>query len=358
MLLSRDSEMTALDGALSAAETGMGASLLLEGGIGAGKSHLVRAALRTARSKGFTTVSARARPGERDRAHGVLHQIRDQLTGTAGEPGGPRAADGADGAGQAAAVHRMITAATVGAPLLVAIDDLQWTDAPSLHWLGYLTARLEGLPVVLLATLGTDRPDLTGEGAAGQGSESAAGVASFFHRRVVLQGLNADSVGYLLSSFLGEPAHDDLARACRTATGGNPLLLQALLRELRRTGLTPGDLSAGRVARLAPVEVAETLLTRLGGCSPEVGAVLDAVSIVAPGASGPLVSRLVGIGAGEAADALYRLVRRGILTEGHDGIGFAQPVVMASFRARMPPSERARLHAEAAKALYAGSAPR
>ncbi|WP_144440798.1 helix-turn-helix transcriptional regulator [Streptomyces roseifaciens] len=360
-MLSRDSEMTALDGALSAAEAGMGASLLLEGGIGAGKSHLVRAALRTARSKGFGTVSARARPGERDRAHGVLHQIRDQLTGlpgAAGEPGGPRAADGADGAEEAAAVHRMITAATTGAPLLVAIDDLQWTDAPSLHWLGYLTARLEGLPIVLLATLGTDRPDLTGEGAGRQGSETAAGVASFFHRRVVLQGLNADSVGYLLTSFLGEPADDALARACRTATGGNPLLLQALLRELRRTGLAPGDLSADGVARLAPVEVAETLLTRLGGCSPEVGAVLDAVSIVAPGASAPLVSRLVGIGAGEAADALYRLVRRGILTEGHDGIGFAQPVVMASFRARMPPSERARLHAEAAKALYAGSAPR
>ncbi|MGK5544589.1 AAA family ATPase [Streptomyces sp. URMC 127] len=361
-MLSRDSEMTALDGALAAAEAGMGASLLLEGGIGTGKSHLVRAALRTARSRGFGTVSARARPGERSRDHGVLHQIRDQLLclpGTAAaqqEPGGP----GGPGRGdaQAAAVHRLITAATAAAPLLVAIDDLQWTDGPSLRWLGYLTARLEGLPVFLLATLGTDRPGPASEGAGAQGAESPAGVASFFHRRAVLQGLNADSVAYLLSSFTGELADPALVEACRTATRGNPLLLQALLRELRRTGLVPGAVSAHRVAGLGPVEVAETLLTRLGdGCS-EVGAVLDAVSITAPGASGPLVSRLVGIGAGEAADLLHRLVQQGVLTEGEEGIGFAQPLVMASFRARMPPSERARLHAEAARALYASSAPR
>ncbi|MFF7726747.1 AAA family ATPase [Streptomyces sp. NPDC008001] len=359
-MLSRDNETAALDGALSAAEAGMGASLLLEGGIGAGKSHLVRAALKTARSRGFTTVSARARPGERSRDHGVLHQIRDRLPGAEAVREDPAAgdADGTAGAEQAAAVHRLITAATADAPLLVAIDDLQWTDALSLRWLGYLTARLEGLPVVLLATLGVDRPGPAGGGGDRQGAETPAGVASFFHRRVVLRGLTTDSVGYLLTAFTGEQPDPGLADACRRATGGNPLLLQALLRELLRTGLAPGDVSADRVAALGPVEIAETLLARLGGCSPETGAVLDAVSVVAPGATAPLVSRLAGIGTGEAADALYRLVRWGILTEGRDGIGFAQPVVMASFRARMAPSERARLHAEAARALYAGSAPR
>ncbi|MEU8547533.1 AAA family ATPase [Streptomyces roseoverticillatus] len=358
-MLSRDSEMTALDGGLSAAEAGMGASLLLEGGIGTGKSHLVRAALRTARSRGFGTVSARARPGERSRAHGVLHQMRDQLLCLPGTDGVRENADaGADGDAEAAGMHRLITAATAGAPLLVAIDDLQWTDTPSLRWLGYLTARLEGLPVFLLATLGVDRPGPAGPGAGPQSAESPAGVASFFHRRAVLQGLNADSVGYLLSAFTGEPADHGLVRACRAATGGNPLLLQALLRELRRTGLAPGVVSEHRVAELGPVEVAETLLTRLDGSSSRVGAVLDAVSIVAPGASAPLVARLAGIGAAEAADLLYRLVHWGILTEHQDGIRFAQPLVMASFLARMPPSERARLHAEAARALYASSAPR
>ncbi|MEU7103673.1 AAA family ATPase [Streptomyces sp. NPDC046215] len=354
-MLSRDGEIAALEGALDTAGAGMGASLLLEGGIGAGKSHLMRAALAAARGRGFGTVAARARPHEWHRPHGVLHQVRGQLLGILGETGpGPAPAPAG---GQAAEVHRLITASAATAPVLIALDDLQWTDAPSLHWLGYLMARLEGVRVVLLATLGLDRPDLTG--APGRGAaESPAQVAAGFHRRVVLQGLGPDSVAHLLSTALGAPVDSGLAEACREATGGNPLLLQALLRELRRAPAGPGGLTAEHVAALGPAEIAETLLARLGDCSPHVRAVLDAVSVAAPGADGDLVARLSGAERTAAADALYRLVRCGVLTEGPEGTGFRHPVVAAAFRARIPPGERARLHAEAAQALYAAGAPR
>ncbi|MEV8478460.1 AAA family ATPase [Streptomyces sp. NPDC051173] len=358
-MLSRDSEMGAVDRALNTADAGMGASLLLEGGIGVGKSHLVRAALQAARGRGFETVAARAVPRERDRPCGVLHQVRDQLLGVLGARTPPERLLSGEGSAEreAAGLHRLTVAAADRAPLLIVIDDLQWTDVASLQWLGYLMARLEGVPLVLLATLGLDRPDLTGR-AGGDPAETPAGVASGFHRRMVLQGLSTDSVGYLLASFLGERISGDLAGACLTATGGYPWLLQALLRELRRTGLGPVELPAHRVAELGPVEVAETLLARLTGCSPDIEAVLEAASIVAPGADGELVARLTRLDPTEAADVLYRLVRCGVLTEGPDGIGFGQPVVAAAFRARMRPSERARLHAEAAKALYATGAAR
>ena len=36
-------------------------------------------------------------------------------------------------------------------PLLIAVDDLHWADAPSLRFLLYLTRRLPGLPVALVA---------------------------------------------------------------------------------------------------------------------------------------------------------------------------------------------------------------
>ena len=36
-------------------------------------------------------------------------------------------------------------------PLLLAVDDLQWADGPSLRWLAYLVRRLEGLPVLVVA---------------------------------------------------------------------------------------------------------------------------------------------------------------------------------------------------------------
>ncbi|MFD0385188.1 hypothetical protein ACFQ2B_31915 [Streptomyces stramineus] len=129
------------------------------------------------------------------------------------------------------------------------------------------------------------------------------------------------------------------------------------MRELRRAPAGPGGLTAEHVAALGPAEIAETLLARLGDCSPHVRAVLDAVSVAAPGADGDLVARLSGAERTAAADALYRLVRCGVLTEGPEGTGFRHPVVAAAFRARIPPGERARLHAEAAQALYAAGAP-
>ena len=43
-------------------------------------------------------------------------------------------------------------------PLLLAIDDLHWCDRPSLRFLAYLARRLEGLPVLVAATLRTGEP--------------------------------------------------------------------------------------------------------------------------------------------------------------------------------------------------------
>ena len=37
-------------------------------------------------------------------------------------------------------------------PILLAIDDLHWADRPSLRFLEYLSGRLEGLAILLVAT--------------------------------------------------------------------------------------------------------------------------------------------------------------------------------------------------------------
>ena len=37
-------------------------------------------------------------------------------------------------------------------PVMIAIDDLQWSDRPSLRFIAYLTTRLEGAPVLVAAT--------------------------------------------------------------------------------------------------------------------------------------------------------------------------------------------------------------
>jgi predicted ATPase len=66
-------------------------------------------------------------------------------------------------------LYWLILNMTSDAPLLVAVDDLHWADRPSLRFAVYLASRLEGLPVLFLATM---RP---------VGSEPASDTALLAH---------------------------------------------------------------------------------------------------------------------------------------------------------------------------------
>jgi DNA-binding CsgD family transcriptional regulator len=334
----------------------MGVSLLVEGDMGTGKSHMVRTALRFARGKDFEVISARARQPERALPGGVLHQVRDQLLSLLGGPGaGP--SDPATAESAAVTTHRLVVALAERTPLLVCVDDLQWTDADSLHWLGHFMARLEGLPIVLLCTLGRDYAHPRDAEQRTPDTATLTDIVSGFHQRFLLQGLNADCVGYLLARNFGEPVNMDIARACRTATGGNPLLIQSLQRELRRSGTGLAELSAERVADIGSVEVADTLAARIEPWFPGAGRVLEAVAVMSPVSHCAVVARLIGVTSEEADDMLYTFVRCGILVKTAAGVGFGQPMVRASFLMAMPPSERARLHAETARVLHEEAAP-
>ncbi|MFJ6737517.1 AAA family ATPase [Streptomyces sp. NPDC091279] len=347
-MLSRDCEVSDLQRVLSSAASGAGASLLVEGGIGSGKSYLMRAAVRTARAHGFETISTRARPSGTTLTYDVLRQLHTAPV-PAG-PGEPFAGELADGR-----LDRLVGSLALRKPLLLAVDDLHWADRRSLHWLEQLMARLEGLPVALLGTLAPglapprEEPRRDGRGILTR-------VVSDFHQRTVLSGLDPDAVGYLLASFFGRPVAENLVLACHRVTGGNPLLTQALLRELRRVG-TVGEPTCEQIAALGSVEVAETVVGRFEERFSGIGRALEAVAVTGRAATPALVADLVGISRAEAADMLHALVRCGVLHESGGGVVFAQPMVPVSFLAALPPSEHARLHAAAAHALHTMGAP-
>ncbi|HWT93727.1 MAG TPA: ATP-binding protein, partial [Solirubrobacteraceae bacterium] len=173
-LLERERELHELEAAIAGALDGRGRSLLLEGPAGIGKTELLRAALAIAGARGARTVLARGSEFERGFGFGVVRQLFEPLV--AETPEAERAAllsgaaglagdalgDGSEAAGADTAfatlhgLYWLCVNLADRRPLVLAVDDLQWADAASLRWIAFLARRIEGLPVLLVATLRTD----------------------------------------------------------------------------------------------------------------------------------------------------------------------------------------------------------
>jgi hypothetical protein len=143
-------------------------------------------------------------------------------------------------------------------PLVLAIDDLQWCDTASLRFVVYLSRRLDGLPLLVLATLRT--------GERHEDDDLLAEVLLDPSTAVVRPGpLTREGTAELVRRRLGEPAPLFLT-ACHTTTAGNPLLLRQLLRALEADRVRPdaGGRFPVRGAGLRPVPESTELPTH--GC--------------------------------------------------------------------------------------------
>ena len=223
-------------------------------------------------------------------------------------------------------------------PMVIAVDDAHWADAPSLRWLAHLAARIEGLPVALLLAVrdGPDEPALVGELRACPACTPLR-----------LGPLEAQMTAALVRLRLGQQADDQLCQACHARTGGNPFLLEALATALRAPG--DGELLA-RVDSLGPEPVARAVLRRVGQLGDGAGPLTRALAIL----GGPSPLRHTAALAGHDASAAARLADslRGadVLAPG-SVLEFAHPIVRTAVYESIPPGQRALAHAEAARLL-------
>src|SRR3954471_5205067 len=166
VLLERTGELDALDRLVAEAIDGRGAVALIEGPAGIGKSRLLAEARERAAGR-MTVLTARCSELERDFSFGAVRQLfeeatreperRQRLLAGAAAPVEGVLGGGADAAeGSFAVLHGLYWATLNLAeerPVLLAIDDLQWSDRPTLRFVAYLARRLEGAPVLVAATL-------------------------------------------------------------------------------------------------------------------------------------------------------------------------------------------------------------
>ena len=361
MLLERERELDIVAGALAGACEGEGSFVLVEGETGVGKSRLLIAAEDRAFDLDMATLVARGTELDADLPFGVVIQLVERLVTALPRPERDELLEGPASmaaplfpalrkAGEPAAEDPLALVhgaywliARIGElrPLLITVDDAQWIDERSLQVLRYLAARIEDLPIALVAAGTTSAVE-----------ELARHAAPI---RLTLRPLSSEGVARVVLSEFPD-ADAQFCAACAQASAGVPLLLSELLAAVRTNGLSPTGATTAGFERLGLREVARAVLSRLEALPSGTPVVARTAAVLGDDAELHYVARLAELSLHEAAVALDALCASGIV-EPDETIRFRHPAVRAALEASVPPAGRARTHLAAAHLLLGDAAP-
>jgi DNA-binding CsgD family transcriptional regulator len=367
-LLEREHELEALEAAISAAAGSTASLVLVEGPAGIGKSQLLAEARTLGEEYDLAVRSARGSELERDFPFGVVRQLfesllvaeedRSRLLAGVAEAAAPVFGEGvpADDPPEERLFARLhglywltVNLSSERALLLV-VDDLHWCDAASLRFLAYLARRVEELPVALVASLRSSEADAN--------QAILEELTSEPHAQVLLPGpLTAAAVAEVVRDRLGEGVEPAFADACHSSTGGNPLLLNELLKALVADRVAPDAAHVDVVTELGPRAASRSVLLRLARLSPEAVRVGRAIAVLGDGAEFGVVAEFAELGALAVAAATRELVQAEILRS-EPPLGFVHPLVQAAVYHDLAPVERELYHQRAATLLVTLGAPR
>ncbi len=356
--LERNRELAVLDDAVAAAADGRGSVVLIAGPAGLGKSAILDEGRRRA-AGAVAMLGARGGMLERDFGFGVVRQLLEVATrgrevGDAAravledpvtDAGGPAVDTGF------AALHGLFWAVVDLAaerPLLLAVDDLQWADRPSLRFLAYLARRVEELPIVVLATVRT--------GEAGVDEDLLGAIREPPAVLVTPGPLSLEAVAALLQERLEAAPEPPFVAACHTATGGNPLLVRELAAALQADGVRPLADRAAQVRAVGPRAVSRTVGARLQRLPPDARATARAVAVLGDGCAVADAAAFAGLDEARVAAATAPLAQAQIL-RAEPPLAFVHPLVADAVLLSLAPGERELQHARAAELLHAAGAP-
>jgi class 3 adenylate cyclase/DNA-binding CsgD family transcriptional regulator len=369
-LLERDAEIAAIHAVVAHARDGAGRLVAIEGRAGMGKTRLLAEARSAAEEGGFQILHARSSELEQDFAYCVMRQLFEPLLATVDPQeraelfGGAAALaerlfdetqlddEGGDVSfGMLHGLYWLTANAAQRRPTLIAIDDLHWTDGPSLRWLMYVAHRLEGLPLAVVVALRPPEQSQQTELL----SELLADPTAMLIRPAAL---GVDSITEIARAQFGRDPERPFVEACLGATGGNPLFVHALLDTLATEGVAPVAANAGRVVEIGPESVSRAVSLRLSRMPEEARSLAIALAILGDGQQLRHVASLVDLDPDIAAHAATALVRADLARLRTPEIEFAHPVVRAAVYETIDPAQRVALHRRAAEQiLIAGAAP-
>jgi len=319
---------------------------VLEGDAGVGKTALWRRALELAAQRGWRILSSAPAGSEARLAFAALGDLLDVAIDDA-LPALPKPQRsvlevallrGDSDSAQDPIDERTIGVATLSAlrlisaraPLLLAIDDLQWVDASSAAALRFALRRLRDERVLVVATRRLE---------AGRSTplELERMLGDERVQRLNVGPLSVGGVHELLVARLGFDASRSTLLRLQELAGGNPFYSLEIGRELIARGGEPAPDEALPV----PGSVSGLVQARLERLSPDARTVLLAAAALAR-PTRAILSRLE-----EHADAgLDEALAAGLIGPSHsERVRFAHPLFASVHYDQTPLAERRRMHA-------------
>ncbi|MFI7354941.1 LuxR C-terminal-related transcriptional regulator [Streptomyces avidinii] len=338
---------------------GNSALVLVEGAVGCGKSEFLEMAAGEAETRGALVLRAVGTPDERGHPLGVLGQLTaDAPAGALPPVPAPESAERV-GAMQAFAVA--VRELSTSAPVVICVDDLHHVDGLSSRYLLHLARGTRRSRVLLLLAgsahergedplLRTELlrlphfvplrlaplapgairallPDRTPPGSTGGTGSAGEG-----------RGEGESSTDSGTDSWAAAEAEAD---RLYEVSGGNPLLLRALLQDPQAR---PGE------------AYAQAVLACLHRCGPATAELAAAIAVLDDLATPAHLARLSGATEAAADRALAALAAAGLLAPaGRPGL--RHPAARAAVLDRLDPAGRAALHREAALLARTSGAP-
>ncbi|MFC8669043.1 MULTISPECIES: AAA family ATPase [Streptomyces] len=352
LFVERDEELHTLHRLLGDAAAGHGRAVLISGAITSGKTALLEALSHQALHSGALHLAATGSKAERALQLGVMDQLfhsgslppemaaraTELVTVEALPPGESGLESRTLRQPEAHRVHQicaLLQELSEEQPIVLTVDDTHYMDGTSWQVLLYLQRRIRSARILLVLTTRQQQ----GHGHSPWHFE----FTRYPHQRLRLAMLSERGVADLADRHLPAAEAGQLATTLYQLSGGNPMLVRALLED--SAAWLSAESGRGPTATEATA-FGQAVVECMHRCEAPLRSVAHALAVLGDSASEDRLSRLSGLTPSAVSQALVALNAAGIVDQ-----GFRHPASAAAILASLDACTRTSLHLRTAELL-------
>jgi DNA-binding CsgD family transcriptional regulator len=351
-VIGRESELAILHRFLDSIPTGP-SGLLLSGEPGIGKTTVWKEGLAGALQREYLTLSCGPVEAETRLSYAalgdLLEPILEEALPTVPEPQrqalevallrSPSSGGRADQRAVSLAVLGCLRSVASTSPIVVAVDDIQWMDIPSVRVLQFVVRRLKDEPVGLMTAARGGRAD-----------DDPLGVVPAFPEdrlhAIRIGPLSVDNLDRVLRARLEAGFPRTTLLHLHEMSGGNPFFAQEIGMALLRLG---GEVEAGERLPI-PDRLHELIDDRLAGLPPRT---VEALQVVAALSAPTLDLLAAAIPPSRGVDRrLGPAIENKVVVVEAARLWFTHPLLASAVYQKTPPARRRELHVRLATIVH------